>query len=689
MTLLEQLVIDGIEAEGPGEGIIANQSRTATKTATPVALTPQSISVVTRQQMDRQNVETVNQALRYTPGVAAELWGGVTGIDQLSIRGFNNASTGLSDTFLDGLRLRGGVFFATQQVDPFLLERVEVLKGPSSVLYGNANPGGIVALSSKLPTGEALRLVELAGGTGNHGRVSVDLGGSAADQTLLYRLAATLHTTAGQGQGTTADRFAIAPSVTWQPSAETSLTLMARVQHDPRSGTFSSLPAFGTLFPNPNGWLPIDAYVGEPGYNRTARDQVTFGYQFDHAFNQDWSVSSRARYGRVDMDIARVVLSGLQADMRTVDRAAEVSSDRFDTFDMDHSISGHLNTGPIEHDVLVGAGYEYFSGRGDYGQGYAPPLDIFAPTYGAPIVDLPMIFMDNSVISKQFGLYVQDQMTLGNWHATLVVRHDWSSIETVDHLMGGGFTQNDEATTFRGGLLYRFDNGIAPYFNYAQSFQPLNQLSASGLPFEPTRGELYEVGIKYQPDGWNGLLSASLFHLTQANTLTTDPANPAFSIQAGEIASMGFELEARASLTDQFEVIAGYTYQDVSYSRDNSGWVGKTPLRTPEHIASAWLTWTAPDGPLAGIEAGVGVRYSGGTLGGTMDDQFETGSYALVDASLNYDFGDTNPNLEGLNLQLNAHNLFDNRHVAACYDATTGCFYGSGRSLTAKVSNKF
>jgi iron complex outermembrane receptor protein len=676
--------------EGPGEGIVAHSTRTATKTNTLLIDAPQSISVVTREQMDRQNVHSINEALRYTPGVATEQWGGVTAYDQLTIRGFNYGDTGVSDTFLDGLRLNNGLLYAIPQFDPFLVERVEVLRGPASVLYGLANPGGIVALSSKLPVDREIRLIELEGGNRRYGRASLDVGGRLNPEgTLLYRFAATAYTRDGLSSGTTTDRFALAPSMTWRPSAQTSLTLNATYTKDPHVGSIQSLPAVGTVFPNPHGWLPINAFSGEPNYNTFRRETATIGYKFDHAFNDSWSISSRGRYMDVASSFAQVMLAGLQPDNRTINRGTAVSQEQFRTFDTDTSLNGRFDTGPIRHDMLVGLGTEYFRGRADYGQGYASPLDIYNPVYGIATITPPFMYMDNGVRSDKLGTYLQDTMSLGRWRVTLGLRHDWSNISTTDHLWGGSFKQHDQATTFRGGALYRFDNGIAPYFTYAQSFQPMNQLSATGEPFKPTRGELYEAGIKYQPAVWPGMLSAAVFNLTQDNTLTADPNNPVLSIQAGQIRSRGIELEARLKLTEQFSFIGAYTWQDVRYTRDNSGLVGKTPLRVPNHIASAWLSWDAPQGTFFGLGAGVGIRYNGGTYGGTMAQQFQTASFTLVDAMLSYDFGKQNAAMEGVRLQLNAQNLLNERYVAGCYSISVGCFYGAGRTVTAKLSYRF
>lgn len=680
-------------ATSDNSGLVATRSKSATKTDTPLLETPQSISVITRQQMDAQNVRSLNEALRYTPGVAAEQWGGVSAFDQFSIRGFNYGSTGFNDQFLDGLRMNNGLVYGFQQVDPFLLENISVVRGPASVLYGLASPGGIIAMQSKLPTAESIHHVELEAGNHQYQRGSFDLGGKANDDgTVLYRIVGTATTREGQERGTEMRRWALAPSVTFQPDYYNRLTLYARVQNDPKMGAQTSLPVVGTAQSNPNGKLPTDAYPGEPDHNTFSRKQAAVGYSADHYFNDDWFATLNGRYSEETSNYNAVIFAGLESDQRTIDRAIAASNEHFNTLNLDNQLHGHFSTGDIDHQILLGMSWDRFNGHANYASGSVSSLDIFDPHYGQAVYGTVQNYQNTRVMNTQTGLYAQDQWSYQQWRATFGVRHDWSSIRTTD-LLGASddIKQRDEATTWRAGLNYLFDNGIAPYFTYAQSFQPTTSVDSSGHPFDPSRGELYEAGIKYQPKSLPALFSIAAFNLTQDKVLTTDPNNAAYSVQGGKIRSRGLELEARGNLTEQFSIIGSMTWQDVQYVQDSDpAVIGRTPLRIPTRFGSLWVNWEAPaTSVVAGLGAGVGGRFSNGTKGGTMDDQFNTAGYGVMDAEVHYDLGHLAHSLQGGKVQVTAQNLTNRQYVTSCFTASQGCFYGSERAVMAKLSWDF
>ena len=681
------------ESDTPSSPLVVKSSKSATKTDTPLLETPQSVSVITRQQMDSQNVRSLNEAMRYTPGVAAEQWGGVTAFDQYSIRGFNYGSTGFNDQFLDGLRMNNGIVYGVQQVDPFLLEDIAVVRGPSSVLYGLANPGGIVALGSKLPERRTIHHFELEGGNHQYQRASFDTGGIANDEgTVLYRLVGTTTTREGQERGTEMRRWALAPSVTFQPDFYNKLTLYARVQNDPKMAAQTSIPVAGTVKSNPNGQLPTDTYPGEPDYNHFSRKQAAVGYSWEHFFNDDWSTTLNGRYTGETAKYSAVIFAGLRADQRNIYRATAASDEHFNTLNLDNQLKGKFSTGAVNHELLTGISWDRFTGHANYASGNVSSLDIYNPVYGQATIDTPVDYQNNRVMNNQTGLYVQDQLSYQNWRATFGVRHDWSSISTINYMAGGSDSlQRDQATTWRTGLNYIFDNGVAPYVTYAQSFQPTNQLDSSGNSFDPTRGELYEAGIKFQPRNLPALFTVAAFNLTQDKVLTTDPENAAYSVQGGKIRSRGIELEARGKLSEQFSVIGAMTWQDVKYVQDSDrNNVGKTPLRIPTRFGALWLNWDAPASTvLAGLGGGVGGRFSNGTKGGSIEDQFNTAGYGIVDAEVHYDLSHIDRSLKGGKVQLTAHNLLDRQYVTSCFTDSQGCFYGAERAVMAKVSWDF
>ena len=680
------VVANGSDADG----LVAKSTIGATKTDTPILETPQSVSVVTRRQMDMQNVHSLNDALRYMPGVAAGQWGGVSAFDQFSIRGFNYGSTGFNDEFLDGLRMNNGIVYGFQQVDPFLLEDITVLRGPASVLYGLASPGGVITMNSKLPVAQSIRHVELEAGNHEYQRGSLDFGGKATDDgKILYRMVGTADTKNGQEYGTSARRWALAPSITFLPDDDNRLTLYARAQRDPRMGAQTSLPVEGTAQYNPNGKLPTDAYPGDPHHNTFSRRQAAVGYSAEHFFNSDWSAVLNGRYGENTSKYHATIFNNLhQDDMRTIDRNVSASNEHFNTINLDNQLHGRFSTAEVDHQLLLGANWDRFQGHGNYAMGAASPLDIYHPDYRnaeyGPVGDV----MNNRIMNTQTGLYAQDQLSWQNWRGTLGVRHDWSSQRNSNLMVAGDNTrQRDEATTWRAGVNYLFDNGVAPYFTWAQSFQPTNSTDKNGRMFDPSRGELYEAGVKYQPTFMDAFFSIAAFNLTQDKTLATDPDAGQFSIQDGKIRSRGVELEARGHITRQFSVIGAMTWQDVEYTQySNRDVVGRRPMRIPSRFGSLWVNWQAPEGiTVSGLGAGIGGRFSNGTKGGTVENQFSTAGYGVMDAEVHYDLGHLLQSLKGGKVQLNVDNLTKRDYVSSCFSYSQGCFYGAERTIVGKL----
>ena len=260
-------------------------------------------------------------------------------------------------------------------------------------------------------------------------------------------------------------------------------------------------------------------------------------------------------------------------------------------------------------------------------------------------------------------------------------RHDWASIETVDHLAGVDDTQDDRAFSERLGAVYQFDFGIAPYASYSTSFLPIVGTDAAGNPFDPEKGEQYEAGIKFQPPGWNSFVTVSAFDLTQENVLTTDPEDDQFQKQTGEVRSRGIEVEGVASLASGLDLIAAYAYTDAEITKSNDGVEGNTPYGIPRHRASLWADYTLQSGRLTGVGVGAGLRYVGETFGDDANT-FEVPDYVVVDAAIHYE-------RKNLSFALNATNLFDNKYVASCFDAAAGCFYGEPLEVVGRVTYRW
>lgn len=694
-TALEAVVVDGGGDEtgnGPVQGYVAKKSLTGTKTDTPIAKTPQTIAVVAKEQMQDQHALSVAESLRYTPGVVTEYRGASNLRDEMFVRGFSYVPK-----YLDGLFLGGDLSYA--KIDPYLLERVELISGPASVLYGQANPGGIVNMVSKKPTDEPLREAEISIGTDGYLSGGFDIS-DRFDDAFGYRIAATGLKRDLQEDYAKQSSFAIAPSITWSPDEGTSLTVLGGYQNEPDAGFRNFLDAAGTVEPIPGfGFISPDFFVSDPDFERAERQQAWIGYEFKHEINDNLTFRQNARYHRTDWLHHTLVYGWLSADPVTgnntiLNRSARGGTDDWSQFTIDNQVEAKFSTGPAEHTLLAGIDYQYRERDYRWGSASAPTLDLTDPQYGT--IDYDSIVLATTDLTEttahQAGVYLQDQVEIGNLNLLAGIRYDRAQTEINDLLAGTSQSYDDGAFTWRTGALYTFDNGIAPYVSYATSFEPALYSPPAGDPaFKPMTADQFEVGVKYAPEGAGLLLTAAYYDLTQNDVVdgAWDPvAGKTVYSQIGEIHNRGIELSARAEVTNNLSLIAGYSYIDsVVKASVDSSIVGKTPSRVPAHQAALWATYTVDTGALEGLTVGGGVRYMGSSWGnGT--NTFKVGAVTLFDAMASYDFGAASPDLKGLSLQVNVKNIGDERYVSSCANAYA-CFYGEGRSIVATLKKQW
>ena len=686
-------------ANGPVNGYVANQSATATKTDSPILTTPQSISVVTQDQIAAQQAQSMNEALRYTTGVMTEIYGASSVSNDVKVRGF------LAPRYLDGLRLPIDpmVTFAQTRIEPWNMERLEILKGPSSGLYGETSPGGLISMVSKRPTPYRQNQIELQ--TGSYGRAqgAFDFSGPIdANKEFLYRIVGLGRMSDTWIDYNTDERIFIAPSLTWRPTTDTNFTVLASYTRDNLKGQPQQyVPGVGTLYPSPLGRLPYSRYLGEPDYDRTKGESAMIGYSFDHRFNEMFQFRQNLRYSEVKSDVTSLrnetgdpSLSG-GIIQRSANRVLADSK----VFALDNQLQADFMTGPLVHKVLVGVDYldakstAFFSssmgfvpGVGIVGELY--PLNAYAPVYGQvnPNAYLyPSLYQTSK--QSQVGVYLQDEVKFDRFTLALTGRHDNWQADTVDHLAAGTVIRQDySAWTGRAGLSYLFDNGISPYISYSTSFQPLVGFSRAGPQgvFKPTTGEGKEIGIKFQPPGTKALFTIAAFDIKQQNVLTADPVDPRFSVQTGEVTARGIEFDAKASLSNEIDVVGGYTYMEPKVTSSNSGDLGKDVVNVPRHYASLWGFYTFRSGPIAGFGLGAGVRYIGESFGDGANTVIIPG-YGLMDASVSYDFGYLGRQYQGLKLQVNATNLFDKYYVSTCFTGLPYCGLGEPRRVLATL----
>lgn len=654
----------------------------ATKLATPDIETPQSVSIVTREQFEEQGATSVRQAVSYTPGVYSNQIGASNRFDYIVLRGFSDGS--LDNVYLDGLKMMGDTnSHSSLVVDPWFLDNIEVVRGPASVLYGRSSPGGIVALTSRKPSFDAGGEVKLFAGNNNQRGAAFDVTGALDDNDrVAARLSGMTRYADSQFGPLKEERYALMPSLTWRITDQTRLDLMAYLHRDPEGGSHSGLPYDGTVVPHYGQKISNTFYEGEDDYDKYDRRENMVGYNIEHLFDNGWSVRQKLRYLHTDVELNQVYAAGWLNETE-LNRGYSGSDENMSAITLDNQLDGSFDTWQVNHRLLVGIDYQDRSNNTTGYYGAFPPIDAFNPVYGAKPDYINMYAREKHKL-RQTGYYLQDQMSWDRFRITLGGRYDQVSISNIDKQNGTRSDLDKNNFSSRAALLYLFDNGVAPYISYSTAFTPTSFADENGNLLEPMKGKQWEAGLKYEPEWLNSQFSASVFRINQTNIATKEePTDPYRSI--GEIESEGVELEAISQLTDSFRLQAAYTYTDIRYKKSSPEEQGKRAVYAPRNQASTWLSYDVKNGPLAGLTLGSGVRY----VNGITSDRQNTHtlpSYTLVDLAIGYDL--TNIGIKGLSTQLNVNNLTDKRYVAAC-NSLSYCYFGAERSIVGSVSWKF
>ncbi len=678
-------------ALGSMEGYNATHSQVATKTSTALVETSQSVSVVTRQQMDDQGSQTVAQAMRYTPGVLTNPYGATHRYDYVAMRGFNDGS--VDNIYLDGLKSMGdNGTYSTMQVDPYFLERIDVLKGPSSVLYGRSSPGGLVALTSKKPLFTPYHQVQANVGTQGQRGMGFDFSGPVdEDKRIAYRLTGLADASDTQFDHTKEERYAIAPAVSIDFTEDTSLTLQAYLQHDPNGGYHGGNPADGMLHQRNGLRLSDHFFEGEPGIDNYERTQQSFSYQFEHRFNDVFTARQNFRYQDSDVSMDQVYSAGwADADSNILNRAYTGGDERLHSYIIDNMLQAEFFTGAAKHTLLLGADYQRRKADVAWRYGTVDPLDAGNPQYGNGNLQ---VLGENRYQRRlqQTGVYLQDLVELDQWRFSLGLRQDWVKVSEENRDSNTKVSDDRSNFTTRAGVLYLFENGLAPYVSYSESFNPNTVSDQNGRPLAPTEGTQWEAGIKYQPPGTDNLFTASVFRIEQENLASKQP-DENFYRPVGEVRSQGLELEAHVQVTDNLKLLGGYTFTDIEYSKSMPSLVsagvdnkGNSPTQAPKQMFSLWADYNFRQGPLDGLRLGGGMRYVGYSWVDA-ENSMKVPSYTLFDASVGYDLGKVG--LKGVDVRLNANNLTNETYIASCASLNY-CYMGEERNVSATVSYQF
>lgn len=674
---LKTIVVTGEDeaGDGPVVGDFATISRSGTKTDAPLVKTPQSISVVSEAQATAQGATSVAQALRYTAGVVPEYRGASNMHDEVIVRGFDYAPK-----YVDGLSMG---YSRIGQIDPSFLERVEVIKGPTSALFGQTSPGGMVNMVTKKATGERVRKLSLSTGLDQRIQATFDVADRLND-SVAFRLIGNAEGFDAQEDRVENRRYSIAPSLKINLSDQTVLDLQATLQHEPELGLRNFRMRPGTVDPTAHGYIPADFFVGDPNFQESKRDQMTLSYELEHEVNDALKLRSKAMYSSFDWKHKTLVWWNIAADGKTIDRIASNPEVEQQQFNIDNQVEGKFELGGARHTLLAGADYAYSVVKSDTKRAFSgvPKIDWTNPVYGHDFSGLTFSQTQlDRVKASQLGLYAQDLIEYGNLTLALSGRYDWATTEIHDQIAGSNRSIKDQAFSGRAGLSYQFANGLTPYASFSTSFQPVATAPATGQPdFEASKARQLEAGVKWVSNDDKYMLGLAAYQINQTNVLSWDPVLRR-NEQVGEVETRGLELEAHARINDAFAISGSFSITDPEIAKAvDSADVGKKMTRTPEYQASIWADYEFA----FGLGVGAGIRHMGKSWGDSANS-FEVSEVTLVDAALRYDFGKLNESMEGAKLQVNANNLLDEFYAASC-NSRFACFVGNGRTVKATLS---
>ncbi len=662
----------------------------ATKSATPIMETARSVSIENHQQILDRGALNLADTYLYKPGVTGETFGFATRGDWVKVRGLDVPE------YRDSLQ---GLFsnYNNTRPDIYTIEQVEILKGPASVLYGQGSPGGLVNVVSKLPGRDPHH--ELAIEYGNFDRIQIatDLNGTLdADGRWLYRLVALYRQSDSQVDFVAEDAIVFAPSITFHPSDNTDITLLANYQKTDSDSGAQFLPIFGTLLPAANGqFIDNNTYTGEPGFNRYNTETLSWSVLANHQINEIWSteVTARASSGEADYQQAWSAFIGGDRYVRnpdgslyqegTVPRSFYLSEASSDQSAIDVRARADFDTGSVSHEMLFGLQYQDVSTDNDqsynYAMGYnfSPDpstwddrfwINVFNPVYGSvpTAAELLPLFDAPEANTKDLGFYVSDRISIDNWRFTLGLRADDVETDT------GTDTQKDDAISASVGVLYRFESGVSPYASYAESFEPVVGTDVvTGAALKPQEGRQTEVGLKYQHSSTPSYVTVAWFDIEQSNLPNPNSLPSAPSQQEGISKIEGIEIEGVIAMGD--------LYLEINASHLDTQSPNDFRLASiPEDQASAWLGYR-PQGQLAGFKSGLGIRYVGESWDGT--DTLKTASHTLADLMLGYE-------MQSWDFTLNVRNIADEEYFATCL-SRGDCFPGENRTVIGKAIFKF
>lgn len=664
-TTLKPIVLQGsgnagvLNTENDSKSIVATETTGVGKMPTDILVAPASVSVITSKEVKERGADSIEQVVQYTAGVITDYYGSDDRYDYFKIRGFTPF------TYRDGLVI--GRTWSGIREEPYAFERIEVLKGANSTGFGVSDPGGSVNYVTKTPKSERFGEVYGTGGSFAHKEAGFDFGDNITeDDTLSYRLTGKFQRSDAEYDYSQDDENFFMGGLTWRPTDATSLSFI--FDHLDRDGTPSSggHPRF-TDFDR-------DRFFGEPDYNYDTTNRNTYSVMFDHDFGNGLTFNSSARYSKSDTGFGYAYIwdeLGANDPLDTMVNRSYFASDRSsEQFIVDAHLLYETSFENIESRTLAGAEYNKFDSEGDTYYTSAPPINFENPVYsGGPGPFSPFDSKKNDQKTK--AIYLQQDLVFSDKLTVSVgLRNDWLDLHETNRLAGSTEAGDYSEFTKRLGLSYKITDELAVYTSYAESVAP----PSAGT--EPTFGKQYEVGIKYRPDAFPALFSASVYDLTMEN-ITTYEAPVYLPATVDKIRHRGVDLEAKVEMTNNINLIAAYSYIDSEIVENGATYDGKRFAQVPEHLASVWGTYTLEgNGRRGDMTFGLGARYTGSYY-------FDNLNTRKSDDAIVFDAAFTYKIQENTTFQLNVSNLFDEKHIAN--DDGGAYYYNPGRAIMATL----
>lgn len=670
--------LPAVEVYGTASGSIGyrvKKASSATKTNTPIMETPASIQVVPKAVLEDTQVMTLPDAVNGKVSGVLGRTGGGTLYDNFIIRGFRDS--GFGDAYRNGLYNRQDIY------DLSNIEQIEILKGPAAILYGRIEPGGLVNYVTRKPFDTPYYAIQQQLGSDHQFRTSVDATGPIDEnRTLLYRINASYTDNESFRDFVGNKRDFVAPTLTWRPSKD----FEANVEVEYKRDSFHpdiGIPAVGTR-PAP---VPINRNISD-GSIRESINNTLIAFDWTYRFNDDWQIKQRYQQQDWTFDVRQILAGALQANNRTQNRNLLYSTQDSKTQAMNLDLTGKFELFGAKHNALIGM--DEFRAENLARQLFtaAPAIDIFNPVYG--VVNWGALTPNSNFYRKESwsGIYAQDQITLfEKLHILVGGRYDSvktgavSSPISMAAAMAARIERSDSQFSPRLGVLYQLQDWLSAYGSYTESFGANNGVSASGLAFAPQKGKQYEVGFKTESLDKRFSSTVALFDLTKYNMLTTDPANPAFQILAGEAKSQGLEVDVAGQVADKINLLATYAHTDAKYTRNYNGLQGKSLENVPLNQGSLWGTYQLDDAFKVGL-GGVAV----GSRQGDSQNTVQLPGYERIDAMVAYT---QRIGQHRMTVQLNINNLLDKGYYANSGGSRNSTIPGSPRSFLGSVKYEF